>query len=91
MMCSGVPFAVCPLLYGGTLTALNKKDGGIRTIACGNTLRRLVGKIVSRRVVPVMGELIRSQQLGYETPGGAEVVVYAPGVLWKKRRIHWWY
>ncbi|OWA54844.1 hypothetical protein BV898_19237 [Hypsibius exemplaris] len=77
MMCQGVPFAVCPLLYGGTLTALNKKDGGIRPIACGNTLRRLVGKIVSRRVMAAMGELVRPQQLGYGTPGGAEAVVHA--------------
>ncbi|OWA53999.1 hypothetical protein BV898_18422 [Hypsibius exemplaris] len=41
-----VPANNCPFLCGGALTALNKKNGGIRSIACGNTLRRLLGKIL---------------------------------------------
>lgn len=38
---------VCPLIYGANLVALSKKDGGIRPIAGGNTIRRLTSKIVS--------------------------------------------
>ena len=33
-----------PFLFGASLTALNKKDGGVRLIAVGCTLRRLVAK-----------------------------------------------
>ena len=36
------PIADC--LAGATLIALEKKDGGIRPIAAGETVRRLVGK-----------------------------------------------
>ncbi|OWA50470.1 hypothetical protein BV898_14984 [Hypsibius exemplaris] len=48
-----------PQLYGGTLTALNKKDGDIRLIVRGNALWQLMGKITSRRTMSVMGELVR--------------------------------
>ena len=34
------PEGMCDILYGTSLTALKKKDSGIRPIAVGNTLRR---------------------------------------------------
>ena len=77
MLSGNVPLEICPLLYGACVTALKKKDGGIRPIAVGNTLRRLAGKIVSRRVMETMGQLARPTQLGYGTRGGAEAVVHA--------------
>ena len=40
--------SVQPLLAGGSLTALLKKDGGIRPIAVGDVLRRLTGKALVR-------------------------------------------
>jgi hypothetical protein len=36
---------ICHLLYGASLCALHKKDGGIRPIARGNCLRRLTSKL----------------------------------------------
>jgi hypothetical protein len=36
-----LPSKICHLLYGVSLWALHKKDGGIRPIAIGNCLRRL--------------------------------------------------
>jgi hypothetical protein len=63
--------------YRSSLTALKKKDGGIRPIAVGNTLRRLAGKFVSRCVMEAMGQLARPTQLGYGTLGGAEASVHA--------------
>jgi hypothetical protein len=39
---------VQPFLAGGSLTALLKKDGGIRPIAVGDVLRRLTGKALVR-------------------------------------------
>ncbi|GAU94935.1 hypothetical protein RvY_06633 [Ramazzottius varieornatus] len=51
MLDGNVPEDVCPALYGASLIALLKKTEGIRPIAIGNTLRRLGGKIVSKRVM----------------------------------------
>ena len=68
---------ICPILYGASLTALKKKDGGLRPIAVGCTLRRLAGKVVSRRVMNEIGDLVRPIQLGYGTRGGAEAAVHA--------------
>ena len=45
-----VPEDVCPTFYGANLTALSKPDGGVRPIAVGFTLRRLVGKILSKKL-----------------------------------------
>ena len=39
-----LPAFILPLFYGARLIALNKKDGGVRPIAVGNTLRRLATK-----------------------------------------------
>ncbi|XP_063530411.1 uncharacterized protein LOC134750921 [Cydia strobilella] len=36
---------ILPILYGANLIALTKKDGGVRPIAVGSTLRRLASKI----------------------------------------------
>lgn len=77
MLKGKVPHDICPLLYGASLTALKKKDGVIRPIAVGCTLRRIAGKVVSRRVMEGMGQLTRPTQLGYGTRGGAEAAVHA--------------
>jgi hypothetical protein len=36
---------MCPFIFGASLCALKKKDGGIRPIAIGNIFRRLAAKI----------------------------------------------
>ena len=77
MLRSKITPAVCPTLYGAALTALRKKDGGIRPITVGNVLRRLAGKIVSHRVMSVMGALVGPAQLGYGIRGGCEAAVHA--------------
>ena len=40
-----LPAFILPLFYGARLIALNKKDGGVRPIAVGNTLRRLATEV----------------------------------------------
>ena len=40
-----VPSEVCPVLFGASLVALNKKGGGIRPIAVGSVFRRMVGRL----------------------------------------------
>ena len=77
MLRGEVPEATRQRLYGATLMPLSKKDGGIRPIAVGNTIRRLVGKVVSRRVTDLMGQHLRPRQLGFGTKGGAEAAVHA--------------
>ena len=39
-----IPENIRPIFFGANLCALSKKDGGIRPIAVGTTLRRLVTK-----------------------------------------------
>lgn len=77
LMQGQLPDPIRKILYGATLTPLLKKDGGIRPIAVGSTFRRLAAKMVSRRVMVEMGEILRPMQLGYGTKGGAEVAVHA--------------
>ena len=67
-----VPACFRHVFFAASLTPLAKKDGGIRPIAVGLTLRRLVCKIVSRRV---MSAMFHPNQLGYGTKGGAECPV----------------
>ena len=65
------------VFFGASLTALNKKDGGVRPIAVGCTLRRLVAKTASQAVMKRMGSMLAPHQLGYGTPLGAEAAVHA--------------
>jgi len=51
---SGIPLAIRPVFCGAALCALNKKDFGIRPIAVGLTLRRLVAKAVLDKVAAKM-------------------------------------
>ena len=66
-----------PSFFGATLLGLNKRDGGIRPIAIGCTLRRLVAKVASRRVVSQMETILSPLQLGYATPLGAEAAIHS--------------
>jgi hypothetical protein len=72
-----VPQEICPVLYGASLCALLKKDGGIRPIAVGCVFRRLVAKLCSRNIMASMGTLLRPTQLGFGTKGGAEAAAHA--------------
>ena len=72
-----VPDVVRPFFFGATLVALEKQSGGVRPIAVGCTLRRLVAKIAGLSVVDSMAELLSPRQLGYGVRGGAEAAVHA--------------
>ena len=71
------PPEIRPVFFGASLTALKKKDGGVRPIAVGCTLRRLAAKLASSAVVQSMGSLLAPLQLGYGTPLGAEAAAHA--------------
>ena len=65
-----------PIFFGARLCALEKKDGGIRPIAVGNTLRRVAGKVISQNIQLEMGRYLRPVQLGYGTKAGCEAAIH---------------
>ena len=70
------PFAQS-IFFGATLIPLRKKDGGVRSIAVGQTLRRLVAKCVSIHVIHSVGPDFAPLQLGCGVPLGCEAAAYA--------------
>ena len=71
------PAAIVPFFFGGRLIALKKKAGGIRPIAIGNTLRRLVSKCASSFGIGCLGEYFHPHQLGVGTPSGCEAAIHS--------------
>ena len=63
--------------FRALLIALEKKDGGVRPIAVGCTLRRLVAKCARNRIMQAMAELLGPKQLGYGIPREVEAAVHA--------------
>ena len=45
-----VPLSIAPFLAGASLMALEKKSGGLRPIAVGKVLRRIVGKVLCKEI-----------------------------------------
>ena len=72
-----IPEIVRPLFFGASLVALSKKSGGVRPIAVGCTLRRLVAKVACNLVAADMANLLAPRQLGYGVCGGSEAAVHA--------------
>ena len=56
---------------------ISKKDGGIRPIAVGSTIRRVSVKVGSRTVVRALVEELRQVQLEVSTNGGCETAAHA--------------
>ena len=71
------PASIRPSFFGATLIALEKKDGGIRPIAMGCTLRRLSAKAAGRHISDTVGTPLTSHQLGVGTPYWAETAIHA--------------
>ena len=70
------PEWVRPYFFGASLLAFAKKDGGVRPIAVGVTLRRLAGKVACRSVSADCVELLKPRQFGVGVKGGAEALVH---------------
>ena len=54
VLSGGTPLSIRPYFFGANLFALEKKDGGVRPIAVGCTLRRLAVKVASGKVLEDM-------------------------------------
>jgi len=59
------------IIFGGRLITLAKKDGGIRPITLGYTLRRLAAKCPSKHVIGSRSQELQPQQLGAGVSDGA--------------------
>ena len=70
---------VASFLAGAPLYALRKPDGGVRPIAVGESLRRLVSKCCAqaRSVKDMAKELLEPWQLGVGTRARTEVLIRA--------------
>ena len=68
-----MPAQVRPLFFGASFVALEKKTGGVRPIAVGCSLRRLVAKIAGWRY----GGASQSKATLYGVVHGAEAAVHA--------------
>ena len=62
---------------GAPLTALRKSDGGVRPIAVGETIRRLVSSLLLARCTERVREILVPTQLGVAVPMGVEAIVHA--------------
>ena len=76
MVGGSVPEEVAPYLAGARLHAALKKDGGIRPIAVGNLLRRLVGKCSATRLQDRAATLLSPHQLGVGVRGGCKAILH---------------
>ena len=65
------------VIFGGRLIALSKKDGGIRPICVGYTLRRLAAKCANNYIIKRQSQVLQPQQLGVGVSRGAEAAVNA--------------
>ena len=77
MLDGATPPSIRPFFFGANLTALHKKQGGIRPIAVSCTLRRLTAKVAGNLVMKEMGNLLAPRQLGFGVRGGGEAAVHA--------------
>lgn len=72
-----MPASIRPVFCGASLCALNKKDGGLRPIAVGVTLRRLCAKVACKAVMDKAAALFHPVQLGCGISRAAEAAVHA--------------
>ena len=77
MLSGTVPDTVMPYLAGANLLAYRKPGGGVRPIAVGETLRRLVSKCAVASVKDEARGFFAPTQVGVAVPGGVEAAVLA--------------
>ena len=78
LLCAGrAPSVVVPHLCGASLLACRKKDGGLRPIAVGKVLGRLISKCISRAVQSESFRVLTPLQVGVGVQAGCESIVHA--------------
>ena len=74
-----VPPAAAAGLALTTLTPLRKKNGRLRPVAAGESLRRLTAKALARAHATQIADAVGPAQFGVGTPGGAEALTHCAG------------
>jgi len=77
MVAGLAPRELAPFIAGAPLMALAKAGGGLRPIAIGETIRRLVSKCCCEATVEDAKVIFGPLQVGVATQGGAEASVHA--------------
>ena len=77
MLRGEIPEEIAPLLYGASLIAFSKPNGGVRPIAIGCTIRRVTAKAVAFAFNNIAKSKLSPRQLGVAVPAGAEAAVHA--------------
>ena len=72
-----IPADICSAITMANMTALQKRDGGIRGIAAGSTLRRLVAKTLARQFGSVFDSACAPFQYALSTRAGTDCVGHA--------------
>ena len=70
-----LPAELCPYFFGARVTPIRKKDGGIRPIAVGTILRKLISAALARVIAPKLPDFFCPLQFGAGVRGGTENVV----------------
>lgn len=73
----GLPASLSTWLAAAPLSPLRKRNDGVRPIAVGETLRRLVGKLLMRPVRDRAAALLRPTQLRVGVPCGIGAIVHS--------------
>ena len=84
MVAGLAPRELAPFIAGAPLMALVKQGGGLRPIAIGETIRRLVSKCCCEATSEDAQIFFGPLQVGVSTEGGAEAAVHAARRLAKE-------
>ena len=75
---------ICRILFfSANLTALRKRDGGIRPIAVRNILRRLASKVANHFASHKVSNFLRPVQLGVSVRNACEAAVHSARIITK--------
>ena len=78
--CGNIPPDFIPYFCGATLIASLKKNGGVRPIAIGEVLCRLVSKCLNAATLPQAIECLSPFQLGVGIPRGSQAIIHAVNI-----------
>ena len=76
------PVSISKALCCASLTALSKKKDGVRPIAVGEVLRRLIAKCLASDAKSEAIELFDSLQLGVSISRGAEAIIHSSKITY---------
>ena len=81
MLSGTLPPLTRQFVCGANLSALLKKDGGLRPIACGDVWRRLTARCVCKDLAPRFAHILSPHQFGVAVKGGLEALVHTARVV----------